>query len=138
MRSLFLCEVRLAGIRTERCVPSYQVLILACGSGLTTFDMASASICHVSGSVRCSFRISSMPMSLTILIIGMNGPETRVILGNIRRIVKNGRAYLYENRSYRDQGKVKQESRYLGIETEKDGQKTIKTPKNRTSVRKIL
>ena len=56
----------------------------------------------------------------------------------IRRIVKNGRTYLYENRSYRDQGKVKQESRYLGIETEKDGQKTIKTPKNRTSVRKIL
>ncbi len=41
---------------------------------------------------------------------------------------------------YRPQtkGKVKQESRCLGIETEKDGQKTIRTQKNRTSVRKIL
>ena len=33
---------------------------------------------------------------------------------------------------------MKQESRYLGIETMKDGQKIIKAPKNRTSVRKIL
>ena len=40
-------------------------------------------------------------------------------------MVKNGRTYLYEIRSYRDQGKVKQESRYLGIETEMDGQKII-------------
>ena len=47
-------------------------------------------------------------------------------------MVKNGRTYLYENRSYRDQGKVKQESRYLGIETEMDGQKIIKAPKNPT------
>ena len=53
-------------------------------------------------------------------------------------MVKNGRTYLYENRSYRDQGKVKQESRYLGIETEVDGRKTIRTPRNRASVRKIL
>ena len=56
----------------------------------------------------------------------------------IRRIVKNGRTYLYEIRSYRDQGKVKQESGYLGIETEIDGQRIIKAPKNRTLVRKIL
>ena len=53
-------------------------------------------------------------------------------------MVKNGRTYLYENRSYRDQGKVKQESRYLGIETEVDGRKTVRTPRNRASVRKIL
>ena len=56
----------------------------------------------------------------------------------IRRIFRNGRTYLYEVRSYRYHGKVKQESRYLGIETMKDGQKIIKAPKNRTSVRKIL
>ena len=53
-------------------------------------------------------------------------------------MVKNGRTYLYEIRSYRDQGKVKQESRYMGIETEIDGQRIIKAPKNRTPVRKIL
>ena len=50
-------------------------------------------------------------------------------------MVKNGRTYLYEIRSYRDQGKVKQESRYMGIETEIDGQRIIKAPKNRTPVR---
>ena len=33
---------------------------------------------------------------------------------------------------------MKQESRYLGIETEIDGQRIIKAPKNRTLVRKIL
>ncbi len=53
-------------------------------------------------------------------------------------MVRNGRTYLYENRSYRDQGKVKQESRYLGIETEINGQKITKAPENRTPVRKIL
>jgi hypothetical protein len=40
MRSLFLCEARLAGIRTERCVPSYQPLMLACGSGLTEHKLS--------------------------------------------------------------------------------------------------
>lgn len=49
-------------------------------------------------------------------------------------MVGNGRTYLYEIRSYRDQGKVKQESRYLGIETEKDGRKIIKAPR-RTALR---
>ena len=53
-------------------------------------------------------------------------------------MVKNGRTHLYEIRSYRDQGEVKQESRYMGIETEIDGQRIIKAPKNRTPVRKIL
>ena len=33
---------------------------------------------------------------------------------------------------------MKQASRYLGIETMKDGQKIIKAPKNRAPVRKIL
>ena len=53
-------------------------------------------------------------------------------------MVKNGRTYQYEVRSCRDNGKVKQESRYLGIEAMEDGQKIIKAPKNRTPVRKIL
>lgn len=53
-------------------------------------------------------------------------------------MVRNGRAYLYENRSYRDQRKMKQEPGYMGIETGMDGQSIIKAHMNRTSVRKIL
>ncbi|MCL4330413.1 MAG: hypothetical protein M1533_05390 [Candidatus Thermoplasmatota archaeon] len=41
-------------------------------------------------------------------------------------MVKNGRTYRYEIRSYRDQGKVKQEPKYLGIEIEINGQKIIR------------
>ena len=53
-------------------------------------------------------------------------------------MVKNSRTYLYEIRSYREQGKVKQESRYLAIETEINDRKNIKAPKNRTPVRKTM
>ena len=38
-----------------------------------------------------------------------------------RKIVKNGHIYLYEVRSYREKGRVKQAVKYLGKEIEKEG-----------------
>lgn len=42
-----------------------------------------------------------------------------------RKIVKNGHIYLYEVRSYREKGRVKQTIKYLGKEIEKDGKNEI-------------
>ena len=38
-----------------------------------------------------------------------------------RKIVKNGHIYLYEVRSYREKGRVRQAVKYLGKEIEKEG-----------------
>ena len=42
-----------------------------------------------------------------------------------RKIVKNGYTYLYEVRSYREKGGVKQAIKYLGKEIEKDGKREV-------------
>ena len=55
-----------------------------------------------------------------------------------RKIVKNGHTYLYEVRSYREKGKVKQAVRYLGKEIERDGKIEILPPKYRREIRKVL
>ncbi len=59
----------------------------------------------------------------------------------LRRIQKGDRTYVYEVRSYREKGtqKVKQETKYLGIEVDKGGKKEIIPPKRRrTGLREIL
>ena len=57
-----------------------------------------------------------------------------------RRIEKGDSVYLYDVRSYRDKetGKVRQEVKYLGKEVDKDGEKVIRPPKDRYSVRRSL
>ena len=55
-----------------------------------------------------------------------------------RKIVKNGHTYLYEVRSYREKGRVRQAVRYLGKEIEKDGKREVFPPRYRREIRKVL
>ena len=55
-----------------------------------------------------------------------------------RKIVKNGHIYLYEVRSYREKGRVRQAVSYLGKEIEKDGKREDLPPKYRREIRKVL
>ncbi|MGC8562320.1 MAG: hypothetical protein ACP5NO_03880 [Thermoplasmata archaeon] len=55
-----------------------------------------------------------------------------------RKIVKNGHTYLYEVRSYRERGRVKQAVRYLGKEVERNGKREVLPPKYRREIRKVL
>ena len=55
-----------------------------------------------------------------------------------RKIVKNGHIYLYEVRSYREKGRVRQAARYLGKEIEKDGKKVLHPPKDGHPVVQVL
>lgn len=56
-----------------------------------------------------------------------------------RRISRGEHIYLYRVTSYRESGKVKQKTEYIGTEVKKDGKTTIKPPKHKcSSIRKIL
>ncbi len=55
-----------------------------------------------------------------------------------RRIVKNGHTYLYEVRSYREKGRVKQAVNYLGTEIEREGKMEILPPRYRRGIRSVL
>ena len=55
-----------------------------------------------------------------------------------RRIVKNGHIYLYEVRSYREKGRVRQAVKYLGKEVDEKGKKEVLPPKYRREIRKVL
>ena len=58
----------------------------------------------------------------------------------IRRLVRGDNVYLYEVTSYRDRetGKVRQRSEYKGKEIIKDNTVTVRKPRNRITVRKVL
>ena len=58
----------------------------------------------------------------------------------IRRQVQGKNVYIYRVRSYRDPvtKKVRQEATYLGKEIERNGEKALKPPMDRKSVRRIL
>lgn len=55
-----------------------------------------------------------------------------------RRLVRGSHVYLYRVRSYRETGKVRQESEYIGKEVVKDKLTTVQKPRNRISARKVL
>ena len=51
--------------------------------------------------------------------------------------MKNGHIYLYEVRSYREKGRVRQAVKYLGKEIEKDGKREVLPPRYRREIREI-
>ena len=58
----------------------------------------------------------------------------------IRRLVRGDNVYLYEVTSYRDKesGKLRQKSVYKGKEIIKYNETTVRKPRNRITVRKVI
>ena len=61
-----------------------------------------------------------------------------ITLTFVRRIEKESGTYLYEVTSYRDHGRVRQRTRYLGKEIDHNGEKTLIPPKEKNKVRRVL